>query len=157
MIDLFYKQLIQRIYSVKYIFLKYLLLMMLVTACTVDLQQQQQTTTTSSVLTYCETVEVEYIYLSNMLLDSSWQFNQYIDSISPESMDADRTKFFDDIDINYKYKERYVTYLENRVEYLTEIYNLISSNLNCEFPNDQSITIEQVTNAKDDLKAIVDK
>ena len=156
MIDLFYKQLIQRIYSVKYIFLKYLLLMMLVTACTVDLQQQQ-TTTTSSVLTYCETVEVEYIYLSNMLLDSSWQFNQYIDSISPESMDTDRAKFFDDIEINYKYKEKYVTYLENRVEYLTKIYNLISSNLNCEFPNDQSITIEQVTNAKDDLKAIVDK
>ena len=156
MIDLFYKQLIQRIYSVKHICFKYLLLMMLVTACTVDLQQEE-TNTTTSVLTYCETVEVEYIYLSNMLLDSSWQFNQYIDSISPESMDADRTKFFDDIEINYKYKEEYVTYLENRVEYLTKIYNLISSNLNCEFPNDQSITIEQVTNAKDDLKAIVDK
>ena len=156
MIDLFYKQLKQRIYSVKYICLKYLLLMILVTACTVDLQQEE-TNTTTSVLTYCETVEVEYIYLSNMLLDSSWQFNQYIDSISPESMDADRTKFFDDIEINYKYKEEYVTYLESRVEYLTNIYNLISSNLNCEFPNDQSITIEQVTNAKDDLKAIVDK
>ena len=156
MFDLFYKQLKQRIYSVKYICLKYLLLMILVTACTVDLQQEE-TNTTTSVLTYCETVEVEYIYLSNMLLDSSWQFNQYIDSISPESMDADRTKFFDDIEINYKYKEEYVTYLESRVEYLTNIYNLISSNLNCEFPNDQSITIEQVTNAKDDLKAIVDK
>ena len=156
MFDLFYKQLIQRIYSVKYICLEYLLLMILVTACTVDLQQEE-TNTTTSVLTYCETVEVEYIYLSNMLLDSSWQFNQYIDSISPESMDTDRTKFFDDIEINYKYKEEYVTYLENRVEYLTKIYNLISNNLNCEFPNDQSITIEQVTNAKDDLKAIVDK
>ena len=156
MIDLFYKQLIQRIYPVNYICLKYILLMILVTACTVDLQQEE-TNTTTSVLTYCETVEVEYIYLSNMLLDSSWQFNQYIDSISPKSMDADRTKFFDDIEINYKYKEEYVTYLENRVEYLTKIYNLISSNLNCEFPNDQSITIEQVTNAKDDLKAIVDK
>ena len=156
MIDLFYKQLIQRIYPVNYICLKYILLMILVTACTVDLQQEE-TNTTTSVLTYCETVEVEYIYLSNMLLDSSWQFNQYIDSISPKSMDADRTKFFDDIEINYKYKEEYVTYLESRVEYLTKIYNLISSNLNCEFPNDQSITIEQVTNAKDDLKAIVDK
>ena len=156
MIDLFYKQLIQRIYPVNYICLKYILLMILVTACTVDLQQEE-TNTTTSVLTYCETVEVEYIYLSNMLLDSSWQFNQYIDSISPKSMDADRTKFFDDIEINYKYKEEYVRYLESRVEYLTKIYNLISSNLNCEFPNDQSITIEQVTNAKDDLKAIVDK
>ena len=136
---------------------QYFIIFLLVVNCSVELQKDKEETTTTTELTYCERVEIKYVNYSNNLLDSAWQLNQYIDDISPDSMDSDREKFFIGIDINYKYKNEYIVYLENRVKYLTKIYELITSNMNCEFPNDQSITIEQVQKAQDDLNYIISK
>ena len=87
-----------------YSYIKQVLCIFLLAACSVEFQQEETITTTPVELTYCETVEVEYVNYSNALLKSSFEFNQYIDNLSEESMDADREKFFDEIDINYKYK-----------------------------------------------------
>jgi len=140
-----------------YSYIRQFLCIFLLASCSVELQQEETISTTPVELTYCETVEVEYVNYSNALLDSSFELNQYIDNLSEESMDADREKFFDEIDINYKYKEEYLRYLENRIEYLNNIYELITSNLECNFPNDQSITIEQVKKAEADLNDFLNK
>ena len=140
-----------------YLITKYLIFLSLLSFCSVQLQQNQKEITTTTELSFCEKIEVEYVNYSNILLESSWELNQFIDDISPDSMDDDRDKFFDDMEYNYKYKEVYIYYLETRVEYLTKIYDLIVGNLKCEFPNDQSISIDQVQKAQDDLDAILSK
>ena len=56
------------------------------------------------------------------------------------------------MDINYKYKEIYIEYLTQRYDYLLKIRNLLVDNSECNFPNDQSITADQLLKAEQELK-----
>ena len=128
--------------------------------CSVDIQTIEQDSTTPSTtneLTFCEKIEIEYVGYSNNLFDNTKDFNLYLDEISPDSIDIDRKTFFDEIDINYKYREVYISYLEVRLDNLTNIYNLLTENIECYFPDDQSIALEQITKAQEELNLFLDQ
>ena len=98
-----------------------------------------------------------YVGYSNILLKSATDFNHYIDEISPDTIDYDRKIYFDEIDINYKYKEKYIVYLEARLIVIKKIHELLKGNVDCNFSNDQSISLEQVNKAQDELDTIINK
>ncbi len=130
------------------------------TFCSVDIQTLEQEITTTSTtieLTFCDKIEIEYVGYSNKLFDNTKDFNLYLDEISPDSIDNDRKTFFDEIDINYKYREVYISYLEVRLDNLTNIYNLLTENMECYFPDDQSIALEQITKAQEELSLLLDQ
>ena len=128
-----------------------------ITACSVELKSEEQITTTTLELTDCELVENKYVAYSNILLKSATDFNHYIDEISPDTIDHDRKIYFDEIEINYKYKEKYIIYLEARLVVIKKIHELLKGNIDCNFSNDQSISLEQVNKAQDELDTIINK
>ena len=128
-----------------------------ITACSVELKNEEQITTTTSELSDCELVENKYVVYSNILLKSATDFNHYIDAISPDTIDHDRKIYFDEIEINYKYKEKYIVYLEARLAVIKKIHELLKGNVDCNFSNDQSISLEQVNKAQDELDTIINK
>ena len=129
----------------------------IICGCSVELKEEVLPSTTTVTLTNCELIEIKYVDYSNKLLSSARTFNVYIDAISPNSIDIDRAKFFNQIDINYKFKETYTSYLETRVFLIQNVHELLASNLDCNFSNDQSISLEQVINAQNELDAFLSK
>ena len=125
--------------------------------CSVQLAQDTTESTTTTVLNYCQTVEVQYVNLSNELLTAANEFTNYIDEISPNQINIDREVFFEEIEINYKYKDIYIQYLTQRYDYLLQIRDLLVNNSECNFPNDQSITSEQLEKAEEELQKAKNK
>ena len=136
----------------KYNYLIFYLCCILFSFCSVQLAQDVSESTTTTVLDYCQTIEVQYVNLSNELLSAANEFTSYIDDISPNQINTDREIFFSELDINYKYKEIYIEYLTQRYDYLLKIRNLLVDNSECNFPNDQSITADQLLKAEQELK-----
>ena len=79
-----------------------ILFLSFLSACSVSpaSEENQATTTSTLPLTECEKTEIEYIELTNSLFDSSFELNKFIDSISPNPIDQDREKFFNDIEVH---------------------------------------------------------
>ena len=86
--------------------MRLILILIIISACSVELKEEVSESTTTVTLSNCEIIEIKYVDYSNNLLSSARDFSLYIDNISPNSIDLDREKFFNEIDINYKYKER---------------------------------------------------
>tara|TARA_B100000700_G_scaffold49662_1_gene52554 strand:+ start:657 stop:1115 length:459 start_codon:yes stop_codon:yes gene_type:complete len=142
------------------VFFFYLSLIVNLSFCSVTLQTEDQDTAATSTtieLTFCDEIEIEYVEYSNQLFDNTKQFNIFLDEISPESIDVDRKTFFDEIEINYKYREVYVSYLEVRLDNLNNIYTLLTENIDCYFPDDQTIALEQIIKAQNELDTFLNQ
>ena len=137
--------------------MRLILILIIISACSVELKEEVSESTTTVTLSNCEIIEIKYVDYSNNLLSSARDFSLYIDNISPNSIDLDREKFFNEIDINYKYKERYISYLETRLMIIKNIHDLLTLNLDCNFSDDQSISLEQVIKAQDELDIFLNK
>lgn len=133
------------------------LMLTIICGCSVKLKEEVSASTTIVTFTNCELIEMRYVDYSNELLSSASAFSVYIDSISPNSIDVDRVNFFNQIDINYKYKETYISYLKIRVLLIQNVHELLTSNLDCNFSDDQSISLEQVRHAQNELDEFLSK
>lgn len=131
-----------------------ILLLGFLSACSVTpvSEEVQESTTSTLALTFCEKTEVEYIELTNSLFDSSFELNKFIDEISPNPIDQDREKFFNDIEKNWEYQGEYKLYLETRLDVYKAIYALYNENSECKISGDQEISLEQIETAEKDLK-----
>lgn len=131
-----------------------ILLLGFLSACSVTpvSEEVQESTTSTLALTFCEKTEVEYIELTNSLFDSSFELNKFIDEISPNPIDQDREKFFNDIEKNWEYQGEYKLYLETRLDVYKAIYSLYNENSECKISGDQEISLEQIETAEKDLK-----
>lgn len=131
-----------------------ILLLGFLSACSVTpvSEEVQESTTSTIALTFCEKTEVEYIELTNSLFDSSFELNKFIDEISPNPIDQDREKFFNDIEKNWEYQGEYKLYLETRLDVYKAIYSLYNENSECKISGDQEISLEQIETAEKDLK-----
>ena len=131
-----------------------ILLLGFLSACSVTpvSEEVKESTTTTLALTFCEKTEVEYIELTNSLFDSSFELNKFIDEISPNPIDQDREKFFNDIEKNWEYQGEYKLYLETRLDVYKAIYSLYNENSECKISGDQEISLEQIETAEKDLK-----
>ena len=136
-----------------------ILFLSFLSACSVSpASKENQVTTTSTLpLTECEKTEIEYIELTNSLFDSSFELNKFIDSISPNPIDQDREKFFNDIEKNWQYQGEYKLYLETRLNVYKAIYALYNNNSECNISGDQEISLEQIETAEKDLKEFNDR
>lgn len=136
-----------------------ILFLSFLSACSVSpVSEENQVTTTSTLsLTECEKTEIEYIELTNSLFDSSFELNKFIDSISPNPIDQDREKFFNDIEKNWEYQGEYKLYLETRLNVYKAIYALYNNNSECNISGDQEISLEQIETAEKDLKEFNDR
>ena len=136
-----------------------ILFLSFLSACSVSpASEENQVTTTSTLpLTECEKTEIEYIELTNSLFDSSFELNKFIDSISPNPIDQDREKFFNDIEKNWEYQGEYKLYLETRLNVYKAIYALYNNNSECSISGDQEISLEQIETAEKDLKEFNDR
>lgn len=138
---------------------KLLIILIFFTSCSVSLSSEtvETTTSTSVDLTICEQIEKEYIDLSNELFNTSFELNEYIDDISPNSVDEDRNSFFDNLEKNWNYQEVYKNYLEVRLKVYKSINTLYTNNSECLISGDQEISNEQVDKAKKDLDDFIEK
>ena len=138
---------------------KLLIILIFFTSCSVSLSSEtvETTTSTSVDLTICEQIEKEYIDLSNELFNTSFELNEYIDDISPNSVDEDRNSFFDNLEKNWNYQEVYKNYLEVRLKVYKSINTLYTNNSECLISGDQEISNEQVDKAKKDLGDFIEK
>ena len=138
---------------------KLLIILIFFTSCSVSLSSEtvETTTSTSVDLTFCEQIEKEYIDLSNELFNTSFELNEYIDDISPNSVDEDRNSFFDNLEKNWNYQEVYKNYLEVRLKVYKSINTLYTNNSECLISGDQEISNEQVDKAKKDLDDFIEK
>lgn len=138
---------------------KLLIILIFFTSCSVSLSNEtvETTTSTSVDLTFCEQIEKEYIDLSNELFNTSFELNEYIDDISPNSVDEDRNSFFDNLEKNWNYQEVYKNYLEVRLKVYKSINTLYTNNSECLISGDQEISNEQVDKAKKDLDDFIEK
>lgn len=138
---------------------KLLIILIFFTSCSVSLSNEtvETTTSTSVDLTICEQIEKEYIDLSNELFNTSFELNEYIDDISPNSVDEDRNSFFDNLEKNWNYQEVYKNYLEVRLKVYKSINTLYTNNSECLISGDQEISNEQVDKAKKDLDDFIEK
>jgi hypothetical protein len=136
-----------------------ILLFGFLSACSVTpvSKEAQESTTSTLALTFCEKTEVEYIELTNSLFDSSFELNKFIDEISPNPIDQDREKFFNDIEKNWEYQGEYKLYLETRLNVYKAIYALYNNNSECNISGDQEISLEQIETAEKDLKEFNDR
>ena len=136
-----------------------ILLFGFLSACSVTpvSEEAQESTTSTLALTFCEKTEVEYIELTNSLFDSSFELNKFIDEISPNPIDQDREKFFNDIEKNWEYQGEYKLYLETRLNVYKSIYALYNNNSECNISGDQEISLEQIETADKDLREFNDR
>ena len=114
-------------------------------------------TTINENLTVCEALEAEYIEFSNELFNTSFELNRFIDDISPNNVDSDRDKFFEDMEKNWDYQEVYKNYLEVRLDVYSNINKLYDDNSDCIVSGDQEISKEQVKEAEKDLSDFISK
>ena len=114
-------------------------------------------TTINENLTVCEALEAEYIEFSNELFNTSFELNRFIDDISPNNVDSDRDKFFEDMEKNWDYQEVYKNYLEVRLDVYSNINKLYDDNSDCIVSGDQEISTEQVKEAEKDLSDFISK
>jgi len=136
---------------------KYILIVFL-SCCSANLVvEEAQTAPIDESLTVCEVLEAQYIELSNKLFNTSFEFNKFVDDISPNSVDIDRDKFFKDMEKNWDYQKVYKNYLEVRLNVYSGINKLYENNSDCVVSGDQEISIEQVREAEKDLSDFVSK
>ena len=114
-------------------------------------------TTINENLTVCEALEAEYIEFSNELFNTSFELNRFIDDISPNNVDSDRDRFFNDMEKNWDYQEVYKNYLEVRLDVYSNINKLYDDNSDCIVSGDQEISTEQVKEAEKDLSDFISK
>ena len=130
---------------------KYILIVFL-SCCSANLVVEEvQTTPEEENLTVCEVLEAEYIKFSNELFNTSFELNRFIDDISPNNVDSDRDRFFNDMEKNWDYQEVYKNYLEVRLDVYSNINKLYDDNSDCIVSGDQEISTEQVEEAEKDL------
>ena len=139
---------------------KLVVFIVFLTACSANLVTNSDDpveTTINEDLTVCEALEAEYIEFSNELFNTSFELNRFIDDISPNNVDSDRDKFFEDMEKNWDYQEVYKNYLEVRLDVYSNINKLYDDNSDCIVSGDQEISTEQVKEAEKDLSDFISK
>ena len=134
--------------------MKKLLLVLFFVSCSPSLGNQVLETTTSTALvelTLCEKVEKEYTSLSNELFVTSFELNDYINTLSDALVEDDRVVFFEDMGDNFDHQNIYKNYLETRAYVYEEINRLYKTNKECPIAGDQEIADEKVLEAKKEL------
>ena len=134
--------------------MKKLLLILFFVSCSLSSGTQVPETTTSTTLvelSLCEKVEKEYTSLSNELLVTSFELNDYINNLSDALVEDDRVVFFEDMGDNFDHQNIYKNYLEIRAYVYEEINRLYKTNKECPIAGDQEIADEKVLEAKKEL------
>ena len=134
--------------------MKKLLLILFFVSCSLSSGTQVPETTTSTTLvelSLCEKVEKEYTSLSNELLVTSFELNDYINNLSDALVEDDRVVFFEDMGDNFDHQNIYKKYLETRAYVYEEINRLYKTNKECPIAGDQEIADEKVLEAKKEL------